>query len=164
MADAQALVTIRGAFNATDALCVVASLTADFEARVERDVLYPYYCFDAGCSIPTLAGRKPLSMLCLVDAVNGLGATADSFQLKNERVPAGRIMTTALDGDQAEDIALRTVTHSLSRKLRTIAEFDVDLHSRGLVYKRFWIVQTSDARLLVDSTTANWHPLKLEAA
>ena len=43
-------------------------------------------------------------------------------------------------------------------------EFDVDLKSRGLVYKRFWIVQTSDARLLVDSTTANWHPLKLQAA
>ena len=45
-----------------------------------------------------------------------------------------------------------------------IAGFDVDLKSRGIVYKRFWIVQTSDARLLVDSTTANWHPLKLEAA
>jgi hypothetical protein len=164
MADEQALVTIRGAFNATDALCVVATLTGDFEARVKRDVLYPYYCFDAGCRIPTLAGRRPLSMPCLVDAVNGLGATADSFQLKNERVPAGRIISTSLDGDQAADVALRTVTHSLSRKLRTIAGFDVDLKPRGLVYKRFWIVQTRDARLLVDSTTANWHPLKLEAA
>lgn len=164
MADAQPIVIIRGAFNATDALCVVASLTGDFDARVERDVVYPYYCFDAACSIPTLAGRKPLSMICLVDAVNGLGATADGFELKKERVPAGRVISTSLDGDQAGDIALRTVTHALGRKLRTIAEFDVDLKPRGLVHKRFWIVQTGESRLLVDSTTANWHPLKLEAA
>ena len=78
MTDEQ-VVVIRGAFNATDALCVVASLTGDIESRVLRDIIYPYYCFDAACSIPTLAGRKPLSMICLVDAVNGLGATADSF-------------------------------------------------------------------------------------
>jgi hypothetical protein len=163
MTDEQ-IVVIRGAFNATDALCVVASLTGDLEARVLRDIIYPYYCFDAACSIPTLAGRKPLSMICLVDAVNGLGATADSFELKKERVAADRIMATAIDAADAADIATRTVTHRLGRKLRTITDFDVDVTSRGLVHKRFWIVQTSEARLLVDSTTAGWHPLRLEAA
>jgi hypothetical protein len=161
--EAQA-VMIRGAFNATDALCVVASLTGDLAARVERDVIYPYYCFDASCSIPTLAGRKPLSMVCLVDAVNGLGATADSFELGTERVPAAAIMATALAAGDAADIAIRTATHALGRKFRTIADFDVDLARRGLVHKRFWIVRTSEARLLVDSTTAGWYPLKLMAA
>lgn len=164
MADGQQVVVIRGAFNATDALCVVASLTGDLEARVLRDVIYPYYCFDAGCSIPTLAGRKSLSMICLVDAVNGLGATADSFELKKERVAGDRIMATTIDAADAADIATRTVTHRLGRKLRTITDFDVDVTARGLVHKRFWIVQTSEARLLVDSTTAGWHPLRLEAA
>jgi hypothetical protein len=164
MADGQQVVVIRGAFNATDALCVVASLTGDLEACVLRDVIYPYYCFDAGCSIPTLAGRKSLSMICLVDAVNGLGATADSFELKKERVAGDRIMATTIDAADAADIATRTVTHRLGRKLRTITDFDVDVTARGLVHKRFWIVQTSEARLLVDSTTAGWHPLRLEAA
>lgn len=164
MADEQTVVVIRGAFNATDALCVVASLTGDLEARVVRDVIYPYYCFDAGCSIPTLAGRKPLSMICLVDAVNGLGATADSFELKKERVAGDQVMATTVDAADAADIAIRTVTHRLGRKLRTITDFDVDVAARGIVHKRFWIVQTSEARLLVDSTTAGWHPLRLEAA
>jgi len=163
MTDEQ-VVVIRGAFNATDALCVVASLTGDIEARVLRDIIYPYYCFDAACSIPTLAGRKPLSMICLVDAVNGLGATADSFELKKERVSAETVMATTIDVADAADIATRTVTHRLGRKLRTITDFDVDVTSRGLVHKRFWIVQTGEARLLVDSTTAGWHPLRLEAA
>ena len=61
-------------------------------------------------------------------------------------------------------VAKQTVTHYLGRRLRTISDFDVRVAARGLVHKRFWIVQTSDARLLVDSTTGAWTPLKLLAA
>jgi hypothetical protein len=158
------LVVIRGSFNATDALCVVASLTGDVEAHVASDIIYPYYCYDVECSVPTLAGRKNVSMICLVDAANGLGATADSFELKKETIPVSRILATDIDADTATRIATRTVTHRMGKELRTIADFDVEMKPRGLVHKRFWIVQTSEARLLVDSTTAGWFPLKLEAA
>jgi hypothetical protein len=157
-------VVIRGALNATDALCVVASLTGDVEARVEKEILYPYHCFDADCSIPTLVGRKRLTMLCLVDAINGLGATADNFELKSESVRAASLLESEIDQDAAGDIAHRTVTHRLGRKLRTISTFDVALAPRGIVHKRFWIVRTSDARVMVDSTSGGLHPLKLRAA
>ena len=164
MADEQQAVIIRGALNATDALCVVASLTGDFEARVEKDMIYPYYCFDASCSIPTLVGRKKLSMICLVDAVNGLGATADDFELRNETVAPASLLDIEISPESADDIAHKTVTHRLGRRLRTISSFDVTLKARGIVHKRFWIVRTSDARILVDSTSGGLHPLKLRAA
>ena len=164
MTDQQQIVVVRGAINATDALCVVASLTSDVEATVESEIIYPYYCFDADCSVPTLVGRKQLSMICLVDAVNGLGATADSFGLKKEAVSNDILLTSEIDNTEAKEIAHRTVTHRLGKKLRTISTFDVRVTPRGLIHKRFWIVKTSDARVMVDSTTGSLHPLKLRAA
>jgi len=158
------VVVVRGAINATDALCVVASLASDVDAVFESEMIYPYYCFDADCRVPTLAGRKQFSMICLVDAVNGLGATADSFELKRETVPMELLLAADIDGQAAAKTAQRTVTHRLGRKLRTISTFDVDVTPRGLIHKRFWIVKTSDARVMVDSTTGSLHPLKLRAA
>lgn len=164
MSRREQVVLIHGAFDATHALCVAASLTGDLDAKVESDRLFPYFCYDADCRVPTLAGRRQVSLACLVDAVNGLGSTADGFELENASVPAGRLLETAIGADEAIRIAERTVTHGLGRRARTIASFDVRLTPRGIVYKRFWIVRTSEARLLVDSTTAGWFPLKLEAA
>ena len=103
-------------------------------------------------------------MICLVDAVNGLGATADAFELKSESVPAKALLDIDVDADTAADTAHKTVTHRLGKKLRTISTFDVNLKARGIVNKRFWIVRTSDARIMVDSTSGGLHPLKLRAA
>lgn len=164
MSRREQVVLIHGAFDATHALCVAASLTGDLDARVESDRLFPYYCYDAACRVPTLSGRRKVSLVCLVDAVNGLGSTADAFELENASVPAGHLLETAIDAGEAARIAERTVTHALGRRARTIASFDAKVTPRGLVYKRFWIVRTNEARLLVDSTTAGWFPLKLEAA
>ena len=158
------IVVIRGALTSTEALCVVASLTGDVESKVEKDIIYPYHCFEARCSVPTLAGRKKLDMICLVDAVNGIGATADEFQLTRERIDAEQRLATEIDADKALEIARGTVTHRLGRKLRTISSFDVELLPRGLVHKRFWIVRSSEARIMVDSTNGSLHPLKLRAA
>lgn len=158
------IVVIRGALTSTEALCVVASLTGDVEASVEKDIIYPYHCFEARCLVPTLAGRKKLDMICLVDAVNGIGATADEFQLTRERIDVEQQLATEIDADKALEIARGTVTHRLGRNLRTITSFDVELLPRGLVHKRFWIVRSSEARIMVDSTNGSLHPLKLRAA
>lgn len=158
------VVVIRGALNATDALCVVASLTEDFDAHIESEVVYPYFCFEAACSIATLAGRRQLTLLCLVDAINGVGATADEFHLGSEPVGTGRVLDSELDDAAAASIAHKTVSHRLGRKLRTITTFDIELTARGMVHKRFWIVRSSNARIMVDSTNGSLHPLKLKAA
>jgi len=164
MTDKEQIVVVRGAINSTDALCVVASLMNDVDATVESEMIYPYYCFDADCSIPTVIGRKQVTMICLVDAVSGIGATADSFELKKETAATDMLLTTEIDATEAEKIAHRTVTHRLGKKLRTITTFDVTVTPRGLIHKRFWIVRTSAARVMVDSTTGSLHPLKLRAA
>lgn len=164
MSKQEQIVVVRSAVTATDALCVVANLTGDLDARVESEVIYPYHCFSGDCSVPTLVGRKQLAMICLVDAVNGLGATADSFELKKETVPVEQILAADVDEKSAAEIARSTLTHRLGRKLRMIASFDVAMNGRGLVHKRFFIIQSSDARVMVDSTTGGLHPLKLEAA
>ena len=164
MSHREEVVAIHGEFNATDALCVVASLTGEVDAHVESGVFYPYYCFDAGCTVPTLAGRRELSMICLVDAVNGIGATADSFELESLSVPDTDVLKPDIDDQTARKTAERTMTHRLGRNLRTIRNFDVQLAARGLVHKRFWIVQTLHARVMVDSTTGRWYPLTVKAA
>jgi hypothetical protein len=164
MSEREHVIIARTSFSATDALCFAASLTGDIEAKVESDIIYPYYCFDATCSVPTMVGRKKVSLLCLVDAINGLGATADNFELKSEAVDTKSLLRGDMGDTDAREIAHRTVTHHLGRKLRTITTFDVSLQARGLVHKRFWIVQTSEARVMVDSTTGGFHPLKLRAA
>ena len=91
MTEKTELVVVRTAFSATEAMCVVASLTGDFDARVNDEVIYPYHCYVADCSVPTMVGRKQVSMVCLVDAINGLGATADSFNLRTETVPVEQV-------------------------------------------------------------------------
>jgi hypothetical protein len=164
MSHKEQIVVVRGVINSTDALCIVSSLTGDMDARLENEVVYPYFCFDASCSVPTLAGRKEVSLVCLVDAVNGLGATADNFSLKNEVVHSDMILSIDLDSGAAEEIARRTVTHRIGKKLRMIASFDVAIAPRGIVHKRFWIVQSTEASVLVDSTNGSLHPLKLRAA
>lgn len=158
------VVIVRGLITSADALCLVSSLTGDVEVQLQPDVIYPYYCFDASCSVPTLAGRKEIDLICLVDAVNGLGATADSFELKTETLTASKILPVELDAPAATEIAQRTVTHRMGRQLRVITSFDVSFVPRGIVHKRFWIVQSADARVMVDSTTGSLHPLKLRAA
>lgn len=158
------VVVVRGSITSRDALCLVSSLTGDINVTLEPAMVYPYYCFDASCSVPTLVGRKDISLICLVDAVNGLGATADSFEFKNETVTVEQLLPTEICSDAAAEIAQRTVTHRMGRKLRMIASFDVSIVPRGVVHKRFWIVQSTDARIMVDSTTGNLHPLKLRVA
>jgi len=158
------IVVVRGSITSTDALCLVSSLTGDMEVHLEPEVIYPYYCFDAECSVPTLVGRKDISLICLVDAVNGLGATADSFELRKETASPTRCLPVELELETAVDIAQRTVTHRMGKKLRMIASFDVSIVPRGMVHKRFWIVESRDVKVMVDSTTGSLHPLKLRAA
>jgi hypothetical protein len=164
MSNQEDMVVVRGSITSIDALCLVSSLTGDMEVHLEPEVIYPYYCFDAECSVPTLVGRKDISLICLVDAVNGLGATADSFELKKESLSPTMRLPVELELKTAVDIAQRTVTHRMGKKLRMIASFDVSIVPRGMVHKRFWIVQARDARVMVDSTTGSLHPLKLRAA
>jgi len=133
-------------------------------ATVVERVLYPYFVFDATCAMPALAGRRRLGMHCLVDAMNGIGATADPFETIDAPRRRSRELKPEIDAAAAGRTAERTVTHRLSKRLRTVASFDATLEPGGIVYKIFWIVDCGGYRVLVDSVTGGLHPLAARAA
>jgi len=164
MADGKMLAVIREQFDATTALQRIHAVRADIAGVVEQRMVYPYYRFKAGCKVPTMVGRQELSFDCLVDGINGLGATADPFSTDRLIVPDELLLETEVSKDDAAGIAHRTVTHQLGKKLKMIAPFDVTLESAGLIYRSFWIVRISGSRIMIDSVTGSMHPLRARAA
>lgn len=151
-------------FDASAALQGVNAVRGDISAVVEHKLMYPYFQFTARCKVPTLAGRKELTVSCLVDGVNGHGATADHFSVDEIMLPEDSRLQLCISHDEATKIAQRTVTHQLGKKLKMIAPFDVALESTGLVYRSFWIVRIGDKRVMIDSVTGAMHPLAASAA
>lgn len=158
------LAVICGQIDCRTALQQVSGETAGIAVVLERSVLYPYLWFTARCSVPTIGGRKAISIDCLVDGINGHATTTDTFLtdtvklLDETQLPSGITRTTARRAAQA------TVTHRLGRKLKLIAPFDVRLRECGTVYRRFWILRVGDGRVMIDSVTGGMHPLAARAA
>jgi hypothetical protein len=155
---------IREQIDADAARQSVAGLTNGSTVSFGGSVLYPYIRFTAECSVPTLIGRKHISVECLVDGVNGLAATADPVVADERTASDELILQTEISADAAQRSAQRTVTHQLGRKFRTIAAFDVALQPAGKIYKRFWILRVGDSRIMTDSVTGNMHQLSASAA
>jgi hypothetical protein len=155
---------IRERVDSATALQNVAGMTDDVSVVVEGSVLYPYFGFTARCSVPTMIGKKELTIDCLVDGINGHGATADSFSTEQAVARDEVRLRSKITDDEARRMAQRTVTHRLGKQLKMIAPFDVQLEAAGTVYKRFWIIRIGDGRIMADSVTGNMHPLSASAA
>ena len=150
---------IRGEVNAEIAVNIVSGLCGCSDLIVQQAMYYPYFKFDCHCSLPTLFGRRQSEITCLVDAVSGKGATADAFEVDEWHLPPTELVNTSISHIEAQKLAQRTVTHTLGRKLRVIADFRLRLNAAGLIYKRFWIVGNAEVRALVDSVNGSMHPL-----
>ena len=160
----KALLTVmREQVDRPTALQSVREIIGDVGA-IERKLAYPYFRFAASCSVPTMAGRQGVSVDCLVDGMNGQGATADPLFTEQLIVPVEDRLQCGISIDNATRIAHRTVTHQLGRKTRMIAPLDVRLESAGIVYRFFWIVQIGDGRIVIDSVTGGMYPLSASAA
>ena len=155
---------IRQQVDAASALRSIDALAGAATAIIERKMYYPYYRFTANCVVPTLFGRKAMTVNCLVDGVSGLGATSGAFSIDPATVPADALLQLAVLAREAESAARRTVSHQLSRKLRMIASFQVDIEPQSIVYKGFWIIRSQDTLVMVDSLSGCIHPLSSRAA
>jgi len=155
---------IQESFNASKACKLISAMTNGEPAVIERKMYYPYFRFDGKCSVPGLFGRRATQLNCLVDAVNGLGATTDHFTVDHRQLDDGEIIATTISNDVAMRIAQRTVTHRLTRRLRMIAPFGLALKPQGVIYKGFWIVGCASAAVMIDSVTGGLHPLSERAA
>jgi hypothetical protein len=164
MADVKLLTVIREEVDASAALQSIHAVRADIAGVVEQKMVYPYYRFKAGCKVPTIIGRQDVVVDCLVDGINGLGATADPFSTNQLSVNYENVLKPELSNREAVKIAHRTVTHQLGKKLKMIAPFNVVLEAKGLLYRSFWIVRIGDSRIMVDSVTGSMHPVSASAA
>ena len=160
----QQLNTIVGRVDASAAIHQVLSMTGDASAEIQRRLYYPYYRFSADCQIPTLGGRKAMTVDCLVDGVDGLGATTDPYSVDTLMVPTEDLLRVTVSSDDAWRAAHRIVTHQLTRRLRMLASFDTKLESHGVIYRCFWIIRVSQSIVTVDSLTGGVQPLNLRAA
>ncbi|MFQ5983377.1 MAG: hypothetical protein ACE5KS_08385 [Woeseiaceae bacterium] len=136
----------------------------DAAAKIDRKLYYPYYSFKADCTVSTLLGKKSVSVTCLVDALNGVGATAERLSADRLKVGADSILQVDVAPDEAVRTARRMLMHQLSRRLRMISDFGIELESLGLAYKCFWVARSSDMTLMIDSVTGCTHPLRTRAA
>lgn len=164
MTKAKKVSVICGQVDSMAALRNIDAMTDDVPVVMDGSVLYPYFGFIASCSVPTLIGKKALSVTCLVDGVNGLAATADAFRTEEESAQDEIRLQSKITNSDARRTAQRAVTHRLGKELKMIAPFDVQLETMGIVYKRFWIIRIGDRRIMTDSVTGNMHPLSATAA
>ncbi len=155
---------IHESIDSSEALQIVNTVTGSNAARIERKVFYPYFRFSAACSAPTLFGSKAFSAVCLVDACNGVAATADPVVVQDASISTDKILIAKTDAREAQRTAQRFLTHQLGRRLRTIGDFAVGLEGHGLIYKAFWLVRCGETLVMVDSLSGCLHSLGERAA
>ncbi|MDX1509464.1 MAG: hypothetical protein R3358_14350 [Woeseiaceae bacterium] len=139
----------------------VISATADREMPAPdcREVFFPYVRVDATCRAPAFTGTRDLQICCLVDAVNGLAATADAFETEALRVDPQSVVAACTDIEQARRAAQRYLFHHLGRRARAIRDFGIEVTAARLVYKRFLVAQSNAGGVLIDSTTGGTYAL-----
>jgi hypothetical protein len=162
--DEKMLTVIREQVDASAALQCIHTARGDIAGVIEQKLFYPYYRFQAGCKVPTMIGRQDVAVDCLVDGINGLGATTDPFATEQLRVTDENQLRPEISNREAAKVAHRTVTHQLGKKLKVIAPFDVTLEAKGMIYRSFWIIRIGDSRIMVDSVTGGTHPVRASAA
>ncbi len=157
------LYVIEGTVTAECASRQVRDLCDSDALQPAQPIYYPYHAFRAACTVATLIGRQERQLHCLVDAMNGQGATAEPFTTRLRVAAASEQMQPDISPTAAHAVARRTVSHHLGKALRMIAAFDIKLEAEGLVWKQFWVVGSTQYSVLVDSTNGAMHPLRSKA-
>ena len=144
----------------TQAEAIAAALAgAEALSPTCESIHVPYFWYRAAGSAPTPYGRRPFGIDCLVDARNGEASTSDPFALLEKTHPKGNVLRQRVPLRVAQKAAQRCVSNALCRKLRTLADFRLELAARGVVHKTFWVVPSGDELVLVDSVTGGWYPM-----
>jgi hypothetical protein len=164
MTRATTVAVMHGQVDSTAVLRNIEGMTDELADSIEGSVLYPYFGFSARCTVPTMIGKRTMTVDCLVDGINGHGATADSFATEQTNASDEVLLQSRITDEDAQRTARRTLMHRLGRQLKMIASFDVQLESAGTIYKRFWIIRVGNDRVIADSVTGHVHPLSATAA
>lgn len=160
MSDQTVIDSLAEQLTAQDARTLLAQVAGQVLAGEPRRVCYPYHRFQAQVSVPRLFGRHSVDVECLVDARTGVASTSDRFLVERRAVAVADILPLVQATDAAQLAARRCLAHSLTRRLRTLADFRVRPEYRGVVYKTFWLLSCEGREVLVDSANGAWHLLQ----
>ena len=112
---------------------------------------YPYFHFHVNYQAPFLFARKQLKIDCLIDGLNGQAATSDMFLLKDIEAYSDDVLNKKVNRERAYKSGKRYVINSLSRKFKSISNFNVTMNFKSTVYKSFWVIEYENISLIVDS-------------
>ena len=155
---------IRETITPDDALQIVNAIAGTSTAHIESKIYYPYYWFTANCETRILFGKKQFPANCLVDACNGLGATADPFEVEETSAASDSILATRTSLETARKSAHRFLSHNLGRATKMIGNFNIALESCDVIYKTYWLIKCEGTLVMVDATTGNLHKLNAKVA
>ena len=125
---------------------------------------YPYFHFQVNYQAPFLFARKQLKIDCLIDGLNGQAATSDILLLKNIEAYSDDILNKKVNREHAQVSGKRYVTNSLSRKFKSISNFNVIMNFKSTVYKSFWVIEYENISLIVDSINGSQKVIELSDA
>jgi hypothetical protein len=125
---------------------------------------YPYFHFHVNYQAPFLFARKQLKIDCLIDGLNGQAATSDMFLLKDIEAYSDDILNKKVNRERAYKSGKRYVINSLSRKFKSISNFNVTMNFKSTVYKSFWVIEYENISLIVDSINGSNKVIELSDA
>lgn len=160
MRDETAINSLPEHVTVQDARALIERETGRSTGDAPQQVSYPYHWFRAQPSVPRLFGRRQVDVSCLVDARTGIASTCDTFQPQSRNVDRRVVLSVTNSTATAERAARRCLTHSLAKRLRTIADFRVQPENLGVVFKTYWILSCAGQEIILDSATGAWHLLR----
>lgn len=163
MSDVSGIAVIRPQVCGQEALQIVESTAGAGLAHLEQCIYYPYFRFEAQTQLRALFAKRRSRINCLVDGRRGHAATTDDFDVDADVTATGSALGCLFGTAAAERNARHFLSHALTRRLKTIANFDLDLTSLGIVYRKFWLVRCDGRIVMVDSVTGGLHPLRKAA-
>ena len=142
-------------FSFEDASSIYDKSLPDQAYNMVSKSYYPYYLFQANYQVPILFLQKQLSVNCMIDALNGQAATTDGFQVFETEVTHEDVLANCINKKQAKKYGKRYIINHLGRSLKCIANFDVSICFKNIVYKSFWVFEGDECSLVIDSVTGS---------
>ena len=137
MTAASAIAAIRSNVDSDEALKILRGYAGCGDARIERRLFYPYYHVVANGRLRWLFGERRLKLDCLIDARTGRASSADAPVVEQLEVSESERLVARNDATTAIAAARRYASHALSRGLKVLGNFNLDLRDAELVHRPF---------------------------
>ena len=158
---------IKPGISRNQARCIISGVSGDFSPQVQRLVYYPYLWVHYVYTVKTFLGKRSIKAYILVDLLNNLASTADSFEHEDIAVDEEALIPFSVGKEKALETARTYLLHSSIHKMKTLLLPESRVQEERELYKPFWIVKCTDRdrlsfHVLVDALTGKYEILNLD--